>query len=71
MKGKRKSDIARSDPVRTQKYLEKENKKENNLSGDIVANTNYKDFTGRWMCYKKQGSDLNPDDFSNWELLEI
>jgi len=54
-----------------QKYLEEQNKKGKNLSGGIVTNTNSKDFSGRWMCYKKQGSDLNPDDFSNWELLEI
>lgn len=54
-----------------QRYLEEQNKKGKNLTGGIVANTNSKDFSGRWMCYKKYGSDLNPDDFSNWELLEI
>ncbi len=42
-----------------------------NIIGGIVANTNSKDFSGRWMCYKGQGADLNPDEFSNWELLEI
>lgn len=52
-------------------FLEEQNKKGKNLSGGIVANTNSKDFSGRWMSYKKRGSDLNPDDFSNWELLEI
>jgi type III restriction enzyme len=46
-------------------------KKHKNLSGGIVANTNSKDFSGRWMCYKAQGTELNPDDFSNWELLDI
>ncbi|MFH1962853.1 MAG: DEAD/DEAH box helicase family protein [bacterium] len=46
-------------------------KKHKNISGGIVANTNSKDFSGRWMCYKKQGSELNPNDFSDWELLEI
>ena len=54
-----------------QKYLEEQNKKGKNLTGGIIANTNSRDFSGRWMCYKKQGSDLNSDDFSNWELLEI
>ncbi|MBN1968175.1 MAG: DEAD/DEAH box helicase family protein [Candidatus Delongbacteria bacterium] len=46
-------------------------KKHKNISGGIVANTNSKDFSGRWMCYKGKGTELNPDDFSNWELLEI
>lgn len=46
-------------------------KKHKNISGGIVANTNSKDFSGRWMCYKRQGKELNPDDFSNWDLLEI
>ena len=46
-------------------------KRHKGVTGGIVANTNSRDFSGRWMCYKKQGKDLNPDDFSNWELLEI
>jgi hypothetical protein len=71
MRGKRKSYIAGPDFVGTHKYLKKQNKKGKNLSGGIVANTNFKDFSGRWMCCKNQGSDLNTDDFSIWELLEI
>jgi type III restriction enzyme len=50
-----------------QKFL----KDHKGISGGIVANTNSKDFSGRWMCYKGKGIELNPDDFSNWELLEI
>lgn len=46
-------------------------KKHKNISGGIVANTHSGNFSGRWMCYKKQGTELNSDDFSNWELLEI
>ena len=46
-------------------------KKHKNISGGIVANTNSKDFSGRWMCYKGKGSELNPDEFSNWELFGI
>jgi type III restriction enzyme len=46
-------------------------KKHKEIFGGIVANTNSKDFSGRWMCYKEQGTELNPDDFSNWKLLEI
>lgn len=51
--------------------LQEYTKKHKNIIGGIVANTNSKDFSGRWMCYKGQGTELNPDDFSNWELLEI
>jgi len=51
--------------------LQEYTKKHKNISGGIVANTNSKDFSGRWMCYKEQGTELNPDDFSNWKLLEI
>jgi len=51
--------------------LQEYTKKHKNISGGIVANTNSRDFSGRWMCYKGQGTELNPDDFSNWELLEI
>jgi len=50
-----------------QKFL----KEHKGISGGIVANTNSKDFSGRWMCYKGKSTELNPDDFSNWELLEI
>ncbi|MFA5778495.1 MAG: DEAD/DEAH box helicase family protein [Candidatus Paceibacterota bacterium] len=50
-----------------QNYL----KKHKEIFGGIVANTNSKDFSGRWMCYKGKSIELNPDDFSNWELLEI
>jgi len=46
-------------------------KKHKEIFGGIVANTNSKDFSGRWMCYKEKGTGLNPDDFSNWELLGI
>jgi len=41
------------------------------LIGGIVSNTNSNDFSGRWMSYKGQGSELNPDDFSNWVILEL
>lgn len=51
--------------------LQKHIKKHTGLSGGIVANTDSKDFSGRWMCYKGQSGKLNSNDFSNWELLEI
>lgn len=46
-------------------------KKHKNVFGGIVTNTDPRNFSGRWIYYKGQGSKLNPDDFSNWELLEI
>jgi len=51
--------------------LQEYTKKHKSITGGIVANTNSKDFSGRWMCFKGQGTELNPNDFSNWELLEI
>jgi len=50
-----------------QKYL----KEHKGIIGGIMTNTNSNDFSGRWMCYKGQSSELNPDDSSDWELLEI
>lgn len=54
-----------------QQYLKDQNKKGMKLSGGIIANTMSKDFSGRWMIYTDKGSALNPEDFSNWELLGI
>jgi type III restriction enzyme len=54
-----------------QKYIKKQNAKGKKLFGGIVANTNSNDFTGRWMVYTNKGLELNPEDFSNWELLEF
>jgi len=70
MRGKKKSDIVETDFIGTHKYLKNRTKRKNLTSG-IIANANFKNFSGRWMCYKKQSSDLNQDDFSNWELLGI
>ncbi|MDQ5951049.1 MAG: box helicase family protein, partial [Patescibacteria group bacterium] len=46
-------------------------KKNQNFFGGIVANTNSRDYTGRWMCFTGVGNELSPDDFSNWELLDL
>jgi type III restriction enzyme len=46
-------------------------KRHKNISGGIVANTNPRDFSGRWMYYTSKGADLVVNDFSNWLLLEI
>lgn len=54
-----------------QEYVEAQSKKGKKIAGGIVVNTNSKDYSGRWICYKGQGAELNPDDFTNWETLEI
>lgn len=45
-------------------------KNDSNLFGGIVDNTKI-DFTGRWVIYRGNGSELNTDSFSNWETLEL
>jgi type III restriction enzyme len=54
-----------------QKYIKEQTKEGMKVSGGIVTNTDSKNFTGSWRCYKGEGKDLNPNDFSNWEILNI
>lgn len=54
-----------------QEYIRSNSKRGKKMVGGIVANTNPRDYSGRWVCYKGQSTDLVPDDFSNWETLEI
>ncbi len=54
-----------------QQYIQEYSGSSRNIVGGIVANTDSTNFSGRWMVYKGQSTDLNPQDFSNWELLEI
>ncbi|MFA5271127.1 MAG: DEAD/DEAH box helicase family protein [Candidatus Omnitrophota bacterium] len=51
-----------------QAYLKEHGKK---LFGGIVANTDSRNFTGRWMVYTGASADLNAGEFGNWEVLEI
>lgn len=54
-----------------QQYIQEYSDNGRNIVGGIVANTDSNNFSGRWMVFKGQSADLNPEDFSNWELLEI
>lgn len=54
-----------------QKYIELQNSKGKKLIGGIVANTDSRNYLGRWVCYRGQSTDLVSDNFSNWETLEI
>jgi len=51
-----------------QEYIKKENKKEKNLFGGIVANTQ-RDCHGRWVIFKGNGENLKDGYFKNWEDL--
>lgn len=54
-----------------QEHILEQSKKGKKLTGGLVANTDSKNFTGRWVVYKGKGTELSPDEFLNWETLEI
>ncbi len=53
-----------------QKYIRDENKKGKKLFGGIVANTDPRDYKGRWIYFDKTSKELK-NDFSNWKNLEL
>ena len=59
---------AKSDGLRG--YIADQNKKGTKLFGGIVANTDSRNYTGRWMMYVGDGRDAGKDGWSRWvELL--
>jgi len=60
---------AKNDGLR--KYIQNENKKGKKLFGGIVANTNQRNYKGRWIYFDKKGQNLKKDDFSNWKDLDF
>jgi len=51
-------------------YIQEQNKKGHKLFGGIVTNTDPRKFTGRWICFDKDGKVLtNSND--NWENLDL
>ena len=54
-----------------QEYVKADNKSGHKISGGIISNTDPANFTGRWMIYGGNSTDLVQDDFSNWKLLEM
>lgn len=52
-------------------YIKNENKKAKKLIGGIVANTDQRNYRGRWVCFNKRGSELKDNDFSNWITIEL
>ncbi|MGB3340141.1 MAG: DEAD/DEAH box helicase family protein [bacterium] len=59
----------KSDGLR--QYIASENKKSKNLFGGIVANTDQKNYTGRWTYFDQPSEELKKNDFSNWVDLEL
>jgi len=38
--------------------------------GGIVTNTS-RDYSGRWVVFNKESTELTVGDFTNWETLEL
>jgi type III restriction enzyme len=51
-----------------QKYIKEEIKKGKKLFGGIVANTDSRNYKGRWVYFDKTSKELR-NDFSNWKDL--
>ncbi len=53
------------------RYIQSENKRGKNLFGGIVANTDPRNYRGRWVYFNKKSKELKDNDFSNWVNLEL
>lgn len=51
-----------------QNYIKEQNKKDKNLFGGIVVNTD-RNYRGRWIYFSKTSKDLKDNFFNNWEDL--
>jgi type III restriction enzyme len=51
-------------------FIKEQNKKGKNLFGGIVTNTDPRKFTGRWICFNKDGKALTTSN-DNWENLVL
>jgi type III restriction enzyme len=58
---------AKSDGLRS--YIAALKKKNRNIFGGIVANTEGRKFSGRWMIYDGPGNEAKEGDWSNWNKL--
>jgi len=54
-----------------QKYIKDENKKGKNLLGGIVANTDEKNYNGRWIYFTENSKGFKKGKFKNWIDLEF
>lgn len=53
------------------KHIQSENNKGKNLFGGIAANTDPRNYSGRWVYFDNMSKELRDNDFSNWENLEL
>jgi len=53
------------------RYIQKENKKGKKLFGGIVANTDPREYKGRWVYFDKPSKKLKNDFANNWKDLEL
>lgn len=53
------------------KYIVHECKKDKNIFGGIVTNTDQRNYQGRWIIFNKTSKELKDNDFGNWETLEL
>lgn len=60
---------AKSDGL--QEYIKKENTKGKKLIGGIVANTDNKNYNGRWVYFTENSKNFKKDEFNNWVDLEL
>ncbi|MBU2530751.1 MAG: hypothetical protein KKD35_06900, partial [Elusimicrobia bacterium] len=54
-----------------QKYIKDENKKDKNLFGGIVANTDERNYNGRWVYFAENSEKFRRGEFKNWIDLEL
>lgn len=58
----------KSDGLQT--YIKEQQANKMKIMGGIVTNTDSKNFGARWMVYTGLGTELIPDDFTNWDLID-
>ncbi len=63
--------VARSKIDGLYKYIQSENKKGKNLFGGIVANTDSRNYRGRWVYFDKTSRDFIDNSFENWGDLVL
>jgi len=51
------------------RYIQKENKKGKKLFGGIVANTDQREYRGRWVYFSKTSKEFLDSSFENWNDL--
>ena len=54
-----------------QKYIKDENKNGKNLFGGIIANTDERNYKGRWVYFIENSKKFKKGEFRNWIDLEF